>query len=81
MLTCSTHKKVYQTQEIAEEVLIETRIKFDKGPVAVYKCEDCGYYHLTSQGPVNERLAKYLASGKIKRQKEANDWLNKLKKK
>lgn len=80
MLKCSTHKKVYPSAEIAEDVLIETWIKFEKGPVAVYKCDDCGYYHLTSQGIMNERLSKHLADGKIKRQKEADDWLRKLKK-
>jgi hypothetical protein len=46
----------------------------------VYQCEDCGEYHLTSRGPMNERLAQYIADGKLKRDKEANQWLGKLKK-
>jgi hypothetical protein len=84
MKTCVTHKKIYLTQEIAEDVLIELWTKFDytprNGPVAVYLCEDCGYYHLTSQGEMNRRLAEALSEGKIQRQKEADRWLDKIKK-
>ena len=69
---------------IAEGALIEARTRFEyrlgSGPVAVYKCEDCGYYHLTSKGEMNVRLAQYLKEGKIERQKEADRWLNKIKK-
>lgn len=82
-LTCSTTKKIYLSESLAEDALIEARIQFDypegRGPVAVYRCEDCGYYHLTSQGSVNEKLKKYLASGSVDKQKEANRWLDKLK--
>ena len=81
MPICSTRKKVYQTPEMAEDALLEAHVKFNRGPIAVYKCEDCGYYHLTSHGQMNEKLASYIASGKIKQQKEANDWLDKLKRK
>jgi hypothetical protein len=48
--------------------------------VAVYQCEDCDYYHFTSKGKMNEKLAQLIASGKIKRQQEANQWISKLKK-
>lgn len=75
---------MYPTQEMAEEALIEARINFDfpkgSGPVAVYRCEDCGQYHLTSKGEMNPRLAEYIASGKIRLQQEANRWADKLKK-
>lgn len=83
MKTCISHKKIYLTQEIAEDALVEARVRFDytqgDGPVAVYKCDDCGYYHLTSQGQMNGKLAQYYAEGKIQRQKEADYWLNKMK--
>lgn len=85
MIKCSSHKKVYPTQEMAEDALIDARIHFDYaahgGPIAVYKCEDCGNYHLTSKGTVNQKLATLIANGHLKRQKEANQWLDKLKKK
>ena len=85
MLTCPSHKKVYLTQEIAEDALIEARTRYEyanhRGPVGVYKCDDCGYFHLTSKGPINPSLAKLQDEGKIARQKEANRWEDKIKNK
>lgn len=82
-LTCASTKKIYLSEDLAEDALIEARIQFDyavgKGPVAVYRCETCGYFHLTSRGTQSQRLTKYLASGAIDKQKEANKWLDKLK--
>lgn len=84
MQRCISHKKMYPSQQVAEDVLIEARTRYDyapgHGPVAVYLCEDCGQYHLTSQGPMNEKLAQYLREGKIDLQKEADRWSGKLKK-
>jgi hypothetical protein len=80
---CISHKKSYSSLELAEEALIEARTKYDyapnRGPLAVYKCEDCGQYHLTSKGKMNEKLSKHLAEGKIELQKEADRWIRKLK--
>jgi hypothetical protein len=85
MAGCVTRKKMYPSPEIAEEVLIQAWSTYEyapgSGPVAVYQCEDCGQYHLTSSGEMNPRLAQYIKEGKIKLQKEANQWLNKIKKK
>jgi len=84
MAHCVTGKKMYPTREIAEDVLIEARTQYDyaesSGPIAVYLCEDCGQFHLTSKGVMNAKLAQYLAEGKIQRQKEANRWMEKFKK-
>lgn len=83
MIKCATHKKVYLTETLAEEALIGAHTTFDyasgSGPLAVYRCEDCGYYHLTSRGPMNLKLKQQLDEGSINRQKEADAWLNKLK--
>ena len=83
MLKCPSNKKVYSSKEIAEEALIEAHTQFEytrgSGPIAVYECEDCKYYHLTSQGPMNQKLEQLMKDGKIQRQKEANQWLNKIK--
>ena len=85
MRKCSTNKRVYESYDSAVSALIEARTRFDytkdRGPVTVYQCEECGYYHLTSQGKMNDTLEKYMAEGKIKLQKEADRWLDKLKKK
>jgi len=83
MIKCISHKRVYPTREIAEDALIEARTHFDfgnrPGPIAVYQCEDCGYFHLTSSGTMNEKLANAKASGKLDREREANKWIDKLK--
>ncbi len=83
MLKCPTGKRVYITEALAEDALIDTHSRNQyagTGPIAVYQCEECGYYHFTSKGKMNENLAQQIASGKIKRQQEANQWMNKLKK-
>jgi hypothetical protein len=84
MAGCVTGKRIYPTQEIAEEVLIQAWITYDyrngRGPVAVYQCADCGQYHLTSTGEINPKLALYLKEGRIKVQKEANRWMERFKK-
>lgn len=83
MIKCVTQKKVYLTEELAEEALLGARTRFDyatgHGPVAFYRCEDCGYFHLTSKGPINATLDQHIKAGKIDREKQANEWLNKLK--
>lgn len=83
MIKCVTQKKIYLTQELAEKALIGARTRFDyadgHGPIAVYQCDDCSYFHLTSKGPVNPTLAQQLKDGQIDRQKLADEWLNKLK--
>lgn len=85
MKKCPTGKKTYDTHEVAEDALIESWVKYDHksgtGPVAVYQCEECGYFHLTSKGIMNGRLAKYIAEGRIKLLKEAQRWEGKLRKK
>jgi hypothetical protein len=68
---------------MAEEALVSAWIKYDyvhgNGPVGVYRCDDCGMFHLTSKGRMNEKLATLLARGDIQKEKEADKWLNKLK--
>ncbi len=83
MIKCVTQKKVYLTQELAEEALLGAHTRFHyakgQGPVGVYKCDDCGYFHLTSKGTVNSKLAQEIKAGNIDRQKRADEWVNKLK--
>jgi len=80
---CITKKNQYASQIAAEDALIDlwTRNDYNEGhaPVAVYKCDECGDYHLTSHGPMNERLAKEMGSHKMKIEKEANRWIDKWK--
>lgn len=83
MITCATRKRCYPTYELAEEALIGAHIAYNYSnssrPVGVYQCDDCGQYHLTSKGEVNARLKKMLDEGEILKQKEANWWEGKFK--
>jgi len=85
MIKCVSNKKVYPSEEIAEDALIDTWSRFEypngQGPIAVYRCEECGYYHFTSKGTLNQKLAKVIKEGKLARNREANHWENKLKRK
>lgn len=84
MITCITHKKVFLTLRQAEDALVDARIKYNYqnhlGPVGVYHCDECGYFHLTSKGIMNDTLKNHMDSGKLKLDKEAAHWLSKLKK-
>ena len=85
MKSCVTAKKMYPSLEIAEDALIEARTQFEykenQGPIGVYRCDDCGYFHFTSKGTMNQKLAKVINEGKLARNREANHWENKLKRK
>jgi len=83
MKKCPTGKRLYPSEQLAEDALIEAHIHFDYraggGPVSVYQCDECGEYHLTSRFPINARLAELLANGTINKQKEAGRWQSKFK--
>jgi hypothetical protein len=85
MNTCETKKKMYPTESLAEDALINAwtiyEYKDNLGPIGFYQCDICGAYHLTSKGEMNKRLAQYVASGKIKREAEAHRWMDKFKRK
>ena len=85
MNRCISGKRAFQSYENAVEALIAARTKFNyrdgNGPIAVYRCDECGLYHLTSQGPMNESLKRSLNDGSIDRQKQAEHWEQRLKKK
>jgi hypothetical protein len=85
MSRCNSGKRVFQTHEDAVAALLGARTKFDyrqgHGPVSVYHCDECGFYHLTSKGPMDETLKKGLSDGSIDRKKEADDWEARLKRK
>ncbi|NJM26670.1 MAG: hypothetical protein HC859_15525 [Bacteroidia bacterium] len=81
-MKCSSGKRTYASETMAEDALIEAWSRYHytpgQGPVAIYRCDDCGQWHFTSQGPMNTRLAGALKSGKISLSRAAEDWLQKL---
>lgn len=82
-MNCVTRKTCYQTKELAEEALIETRARFhfreNSGPIAVYLCEDCGEWHFTSKGPISDTLNTDEVKKRIDAQQEANYWAQKFR--
>ncbi|MBS1979291.1 MAG: hypothetical protein JST46_18115 [Bacteroidetes bacterium] len=83
MIKCVSNKVGYPSASIAEEALLETHIRYDfgktTGPVNIYRCEECGQYHLTSSGLMNERLASFIKEGELDKHRKAMQWVNKLK--
>lgn len=83
--SCPSGKRMYETVQLAEDVLIELWTKNDyrenQGPVNIYRCDDCGFFHLTSRGEMNANLAQYLSSDKVRINKAANKWMDKFKNK
>ncbi|QLH31425.1 MAG: hypothetical protein HWD62_02325 [Cyclobacteriaceae bacterium] len=82
-MACISGKRSYLNTMQAEEALLQAHIQFNyragTGPVTYYKCEDCGDYHLTSQGVMHPTLANAIRNGTIKKQKEADSWSDKFK--
>lgn len=80
---CVTGKVIYETEEAAEEALVEAWIRNNyregSGPKAIYQCNDCGRYHFTSQGVINSYLEEQLENGYIAKQKMARAWEEKLR--
>lgn len=79
--SCPSGKRAFTSEVQAEEALIDTRTRRGderNGPVGVYRCDDCGQYHLTSKGTLNARLAQYIKEGKLKLNQEAERWKSKL---
>lgn len=80
--SCPSGKRAFVTEVQAEEALIDTRtrgVDERQGPVGVYRCDDCGQFHLTSKGPMNARLAQYIKDGKLKLNQEAERWKSRMK--
>ena len=76
MQACSSGKRSYLSEAIAIEALIEAHIHFDyrkqSGPIAVYPCDECGQFHLTSTGAMNQKLDQALKDGTLQKLRTAN---------
>lgn len=81
---CSSGKRSFDSEELAREALIEVRARNNfpdgQGPNGIYVCEYCKCYHLTSKSPDNTLIDSTEARERIRREREANFWLNKLNK-
>lgn len=81
MSTCSSGKRSYLNEDVAVEALIEAHVHFDyrkhSGPVAVYRCDSCGQFHLTSSGPMNQKLRQAIDDGTLEKLRMAKKWSSK----
>lgn len=78
-MDCVTGKVCFETIEKAEEALINNRIRFKTGPKNIYQCNDCGFYHFTSQGEERSNLSDQETQEHINRERDASHWEDKLR--
>ncbi|SNS69849.1 hypothetical protein SAMN05421640_0900 [Ekhidna lutea] len=80
---CISGKKCFESEELAEEALIQNHIRNNyrggEGPVNVYQCDNCGYWHFTSKGDKSEKLRDPEVLEFIERERRAFDWERKLR--
>lgn len=81
--SCSSGKRVFDTQELANEALINNHIvndyKPNEGPLNVYQCDDCGLWHFTSKGSKSDLLDDQEVIERIKKERLATYWERQLK--
>lgn len=73
-MSCSTGKNGYYTEEEVQEALIRSHIKFIKAAINYYQCNDCGEFHLTSQGALHSLINKPKVQERIKRERRSQEW-------
>lgn len=82
-MKCQTGKVSYDHEEIALEALVQNRARYNhtegSGPINIYQCEDCGSFHFTSRGPMNQALASDENLARIKLGRQASFWEDKFK--
>lgn len=80
---CVTGKRIYDSEQIALEALIDMRGKnnyrINSGPINVYQCDDCGLWHFTSKGAIHPSLQTEETQKRISSQNEAEFWERKLR--
>ena len=80
---CVTGKVMYESAHDAEEALLGAWIRNNyregSGPRAIYQCHDCGRFHFTSQGEMNDFLREKIESGYVATQKRAREWEDRLR--
>lgn len=78
-MSCSSKKVCYNSAEEAKEALTQARAKYRHGPVAFYKCEFCGLYHLTSKGEAHKNVDSEEEKERIRKEQEARFWEDKFR--
>ena len=79
---CTTGKKCFDTKDQADQALINIHalgnFRAGSGPIAVYQCEDCNYWHFTSKGNKSSLLDDPEVKDHIKKTQQSRFWEDKL---
>jgi len=82
-VNCITGKRVFEDLLIAEEALIQNHIRNEyrpgEGPINVYQCTQCGFWHFTSKGEKNELFEDPEVAKRIAVERRAFSWERKLR--
>jgi len=83
-MQCSSGKKgCFERESLALEALVQNHImndySVDEGPINVYQCDECDYWHFTSREPKNAILEDPDTLKRIKKERRANYWERKLR--
>lgn len=78
MERCTSGKRIYESESLAEEALIQNHIfnnyRAGEGPRNFYPCEDCGYWHFTSKGEKHFLFSDPDILKRIKDERRSNYW-------
>jgi len=78
-MSCSTGKNGYYSETEVQEALIRSHIRFITTASNYYLCEECGEYHLTSQGGLHPLLSDPKVQKRIKREQQEQEWESRFK--
>ncbi len=80
MNVCPSRKIIYYNEQEAKEALIKLHVKYQNSSTRTfYKCSQCGYFHLTSSGEIDDTLKQAQQTGRIDQLSEADYWIRKLR--
>ena len=73
-MDCITGKNEYYSESEVQEALIRSHIRFEHAAKNYYQCDDCGEYHLTSQGDFHPILSEPEIKSRIKSEQREQEW-------
>ena len=78
-MSCVTKKKGYYSEDEVQEALIRSHIRFTGPAQNYYVCNDCGEYHLTSQGSLHEMISRPEVQDRIRLERRSQEWEGKFR--
>ena len=78
-MRCVTGKNGYYAEAEVQEALIRSQINFIQGAINYYVCNECGEFHLTSQGERHPLLRDPKVQERIKQEQRTREWEGRLR--